>query len=56
MNEGKKIVLFFMFLATVGSLWVGQTSESSSWNVMAVLSGAAFLYLLLFWENNDPDK
>ncbi len=57
MNEGKKIVLLFMFVWTVGSLWVSQTSsESTSWMVMAVVSGAAFIYLLLFWENKDPDK
>ena len=51
MNEGKKVVLFFTFLATVGSMWAGQTSESNTGTVLALLFGAGFLYLLLFWDN-----
>lgn len=59
MNEGKKIVLLFVFLVTVGSLWVSQDPNSDSSGaamVMAIVSGAAFLWLLLFWDNGDAEK
>ena len=49
MNEGKKIALFAMFGATVGGLWSEQI-------VLSVLCGAAFYYLLFYWENDDQKK